>query len=334
MRQALGQVLSRLLQSNVVSSEGLKTILNQPDRYISQYRYLYRSRDTDLTQRLLQVEFNPETLKQALKTKGLVAWGADRPSVLVWLLDLDQKQWIKTERQADRHQALTVAAKHKGIPLVLPLMDLTDRQQLSYQGSELDKQVMRASKRYQTDVTLLGQLSAVADNLWDIQWTLFYAGETQQWTAKHSPLAVVMEHGIQGTYERLVLRKTPVLVPVMTVSEPIAETTRVSEFKEPNRVIPPGAVILKVSGVSNVNEFAQVTGYLKSVKQLDSHQWLQVTPDEFWFELQPHNEVARLRQSFDSSGIFQVVYTGNSEGVMHYRLLSVIELETEASDNY
>ena len=319
MRQALVQVLSRLLQSNVMNGKKLKTILDQPDRYISQYRYLYQTGEVNLTQRLLRVEFNQVAIKQALKTKGLVGWGEGRPSVLVWLLKLDQKQWFKPDIRLLQHRVLTAAAKKKGIPLVLPLMDLTDRQQLSYQGTDLNNQVMRASGRYQTDAILLGRLSASTGNSGDIQWTLFHAGEIQQWRVQHASLTAMMDSGISGAYERLVLRKTPVPA--------LAPASRVIPASEP------GGVILRISGITDLNEFARVTDYLKSVKQLDSSQWLQVTPDELWFQLQPQGGVTRLRQRFDSSGVFQAVYGENSEGVMHYRLLSLLEPQTSTTGN-
>ncbi len=100
---------------------GLAAIRKDPQQIISQYGFEAGPPE------VLKVDFDPATTEQALRRAGLSMWGANRPSILGWWLnDSTEGSSLVGDGQAAACTAAR-AAQHRGLPLRLPLADLSEQ---------------------------------------------------------------------------------------------------------------------------------------------------------------------------------------------------------------
>ena len=142
-----------------------------------------------------QVGFNATEVDRALMELNYPVWGTERPLTLLWIAVDDgtgERALLPandtgTEVSPDMAKLLTdlrtelaTVADERGLPIVLPLVDLEDLQNVSFADiwGGFDDRVQSASQRYRPDVVLIGRVrpSAFGD---DVQWLLL-AGGTRQ----------------------------------------------------------------------------------------------------------------------------------------------------------
>src|SRR5690606_32339817 len=121
-----------------------------------------------------------------LSAAGVPLWGANRPAVLVWLaVDQDgRRELIGPEGASGLLAPLEQRAAARGLPLVMPLLDLEDTGIVSSDSVwNLDQAtVARASKRYAHDAVLLGRVLRSASGQWHGQWQLQMQMQDLQWS--------------------------------------------------------------------------------------------------------------------------------------------------------
>ena len=83
--------------------------------------------------------------------------------MLVWLSieDNAQESMFVADQMPEIDQALRAAAEENGVPVTLPLWDLTDQQGLNLDDlvTGNGERIRQASARYETDAVLAGRLS-------------------------------------------------------------------------------------------------------------------------------------------------------------------------------
>lgn len=136
----------------------------------------YRYRNVPLAQgggQELWAHFDPKAVDKALSGAGQGTWGQGRPTVVAWVLDTDK---IIADNPND--PIVTVmrkSASERGLPLVLPLMDLTDQKQVSgFDIRTLYLPALRAaSARYGARAMLVGDIQSTDLGVTS-QWTLVF----------------------------------------------------------------------------------------------------------------------------------------------------------------
>ncbi|MFB6261467.1 MAG: DUF2066 domain-containing protein, partial [Thiohalorhabdaceae bacterium] len=80
----------------------------------------------------IQAHFDAEGVREGLWQAGWPVWGALRPGLLVWVAQRDGGglELVGPDSSPEVFDALRQAAQQRGLPLVLPLMDGTDRRNL------------------------------------------------------------------------------------------------------------------------------------------------------------------------------------------------------------
>lgn len=154
-RQAMQQVLVRVSGlSSVLDNPVIKTQLPEAGSYVLQYGYL------NTTPKQLQVQFDQRRVTRLLRQAEEPVWGSRRPLVLVWMVtEQDFKREI-TADASERATALKELAAVRGLPLVLPLMDLDDSFAITASdiwGGFLDP-LVTASARYGADAIVVVRL--------------------------------------------------------------------------------------------------------------------------------------------------------------------------------
>lgn len=155
----------------------------------------------------VRVEFDPGSTERALRKAGLSLWGSNRPSILGWWLveSVDGTSLVGDGQPSA--QPLRRAARHRGLPLRLPLADL--QEQLVADAKHIDAKdpgpLREVSQRYGADALLAVHAQQV-DGKWQGKWQLWLGGEREQGSAEGSDPAALADAVMLAVSTRLAPR--------------------------------------------------------------------------------------------------------------------------------
>jgi hypothetical protein len=201
-QQALETLVLRLTgDPKAAQSPGLAAIRKDPQQIISQYGF-----DAGPPE-VLKVDFDPASTEQALRRAGLAMWGANRPSILGWWLnDSTEGSSLVGDGQASA-APLRRAAQHRGLPLRLPLADLSEQLVATAPNLEgTDAAPLRgASDRYNADA-LLAVHAREEGGQWQAKWHLWLGDQKEAGSVEGADQAAVADAVMLAVSERLAPR--------------------------------------------------------------------------------------------------------------------------------
>jgi hypothetical protein len=178
---ALARVLVRVTgRRGAPEDPQLQPLLGEPSRYLNSYGVDRQGRP--------QVSFNATRIDQALNELNLPVWGPERPLTLLWIAVDDgaggRALLPANELGADLSPAmiqlltmvrteLIAVADERGLPIVLPLIDLEDLNAVTFADvwGGFEDRVAAASTRYRADAVLIGRVRpSFGGN--EVQWLL------------------------------------------------------------------------------------------------------------------------------------------------------------------
>ncbi|KJH75694.1 DUF2066 domain-containing protein [Pseudomonas gregormendelii] len=201
-QEALDTLVLRLTgDPKAAQNPALAAIRKDPQQIISQYGF-----EAGPPQ-VLKVDFDPATTEQALRRAGLSLWGANRPSILSWWLnDATEGSSLVGDGQASA-TPLRRAAQHRGLPLRLPLADLSE--QLVATGPTLEggdaAPLRSASERYNADA-LLAVHAKEEGGQWQATWNLWMGDKKEAGSVQGADQAAVADAVMLAVSERLAPR--------------------------------------------------------------------------------------------------------------------------------
>ncbi|MDQ2069448.1 DUF2066 domain-containing protein [Natronospira bacteriovora] len=158
----------------------------------------------------LWVRFDPDAMDRQVRESGHPLWGRERPRTLVWLALRDGgNRSVLTEDEArERAPVLLEAARERGLPLLFPLMDLSDRGQVDFADiwAGFDEQVLEASGRYGPNAILIGRVDRLGGDGWSARWTLYQPDGVVRWRSSPQARHLALGDGIHETADRLAMR--------------------------------------------------------------------------------------------------------------------------------
>ncbi len=276
-REALERVLIKVSGSAAVSlNPDVEELLESPERFVQEYRYraIEDAEDDGPSHRLL-VQFAQGRIDDALRQRGIVVWDAQRPQLLVWLAvdDGDQRRVVSSDDDSRARQQLLRHARERGLPVMLPLMDMTDRSRIEYvdiQGGFLDA-VRSASDRYRPTALLVGHVEPQGDQ-WLGSWNLLGVGERDSWRSNAGELNAAVAGGVDGATDRVAG----------------AFAGRGEELRE---------LRLRVTEVGDLAAYARVSEYLASLVRVRSAEVVQLEPREVVFRVTMNGRRADLERA-------------------------------------
>ncbi|MHC8292752.1 DUF2066 domain-containing protein [Pseudomonas sp. LB3P58] len=201
-QQALDTLVLRLTgDPKAAQSPGLAALRKDPQQIISQYGF-----DAGPPE-VLKVDFDPATTEQALRRAGLSLWGANRPSILGWWLnDSTEGSSLVGDGQASA-APLRRAAQHRGLPLRLPLADLSEQIVATAPNLEgTDATPLRGvSERYSADA-LLAVHAREEGGQWQAKWHLWLGDKKEAGSVEGADQAAVADAVMLAVSERLAPR--------------------------------------------------------------------------------------------------------------------------------
>lgn len=242
---ALSRALDTLVLRLTGSAEALQhpavaALRKDPQQIVSQFGYE--------GERLL-VDFDPLSTERSLRQAGLALWGANRPSILLWWFsDASDGTRLIGDGQ-DAAAPFNQAAQHRGLPLRLPLADLTEQLVAVPENLTADEPaaLREASERYAADA-LLAVVARESNGQWQAQWRLWLGDAREQGSAQGADQAALADAILLAVNQRLAPRfvVAPGAATGLTVQVQGVDLARYAELQ---RILEPFAAQLrKVEG--------------------------------------------------------------------------------------
>lgn len=281
LREALDVALVKISgRRDVLNQAPLQEELNRSPNLVQAYQY---SR-SDLDQLTLQVQFQNTPIEAMLSRYGVPVWGRNRPELVVWMaIDDGRDRFIAQPDVQSELNLLNQIADNRGIPLLLPLMDLEDRKAIRFNDvwGGFDDPIARASRRYGGNGILSVRLLRLKTDGWSARWTLQRGAKAQHWQSQSETLRQVLTAGFDQVADDLVARYAPVLV---STDE---------------------ALQVEVVGIRGVADFSRVSEYLSTLDRVKQFRWRTIESDRALFDVDFQGDVSDFEQLVGLSNLLQ-----------------------------
>lgn len=263
LSEGLEQVLSRISgKPNVVNEPAVQAALKNPNKYVQQYAYHGDK---------LEATFSPGLIQKLLKDAKLPIWSNNRPVLVMWLaIDEDNKRHLVGQETDPSIVALVEQnAQVRGLPVVVPLMDLEDMSKVTVTDvlGQFPSVLQEASSRYGHDGVLVGRLTSHQgrqSGAWRTEWELLIDGKTHTWETNGIGINQAVKQGIDGAVDKLAN------LYAFTASDGVGEE-----------------VFVRVEDIYSVADYAKVMKYLKSLNTVQDVLVHRVEADKTIFKIVP-----------------------------------------------
>jgi hypothetical protein len=227
---------------NVSSNEGVREHLKNAASLMQEFSYT--NSNNPAKPYLLTLQFDQEGVNKILREAGVPIWGMSRPLILVWAefeMPAHPALLIDSSSTNDVRKLLQTAADQRGLPLLFPMMDMTDINLVGVNDvvtMAADK-LQTAAKRYESDGILILRVFRLQEGfstqaklmVGDNQWDLNTSGKTM--AEALNALVNNMTDNLAGRYATVV-----------------KETVQ-------------SRIVLKIKGITEQNDFAQLMHYVE-----------------------------------------------------------------------
>ncbi|MGX5201658.1 DUF2066 domain-containing protein [Aliikangiella sp. IMCC44632] len=229
----------------------------------------------------LKMHFEPRLVDELIQTAGMPIWGSNRPVTILWLAVEENfnRQLVKENPENSFWSDLiSEEAKRRGLPVILPLMDLEDELNvtLSDVWGRFLGPVNNASERYQADSVLVGRIYQVGDT-WQSKLTYLNQSEQQ---------AIEIE---APTPQALVASLSNRLAEQLCAKYCVVESADTLPIK------------LQISGVKNFKDFKQVQQFLEGLSSIRKVELEQVAGTHARFNIALLGELQSVIEGIELS---------------------------------
>ncbi len=261
LQEAMRQVLVRATGQRGAGYEpALAELVEDARRYVQQFRVVGTNQ--------FFAGFDGARLEHSIAAAGQPRWGHERPGTLMWLATEEGTRRAVVDAQSDSElkRAVERSAALRGLPLVWPARTGALAFADVWSGSS---EALRASAAgFGADAVLVGRASRSSAGGWQVHWTLLYGEESSEWRGS-------LDEGVHGAADRF--------AGVFAAGGSQTDTP----------------VIISVSGVYDLNAYAQVTSYLESLTLIRALSVDELAADTVVYRAQVHGDAMRLARAID-----------------------------------
>ncbi len=285
--EALASVLVRVTgQPQALNSPVVKAALAKPDGYMEAFRYESGSetleRDgEEVPATTVVLNFSQVSVENLLRQAGLPLWPANRPSVLVWLVKDDLqagREMVSLQENPELFDVVESEAKERGLPVVLPLMDLED--QVSLNANDLwsldQGAITEASTRYKPDAILVGRYSQTSSGRWISAWTLLHKQSRQVFDSEGQSDTVLLKEAVNST------------------SDYLADIYGIR-----NRGVTSESVVMDIQQVGEFSQYVQLLSYLEGLAVVRELNLLAIEGSQLKVALFMEGDISQLKGALD-----------------------------------
>jgi hypothetical protein len=249
IKDAFAQILIKVSGNNLImNNPALKSPLCSAEKPVQEFTYLPAPHSASPSY-LFKIQFDADSVNQCLRAAGSPVWGQNRPLILAWV-EFETPEHTTDTLSSDSTHALSSllkqAADQRGLPLIFPLMDVADLNQVSAQdGTGLPViHLPDISRRYASHVALIGHITQENNRLIS-HWRLVLANDL------NNPI----DWDLSGS------TFNDIITPLMdnTANSLAARYAAVATEK------PQQDILLKVVGITQYKDLSQLTRYLENL---------------------------------------------------------------------
>ncbi|PCK32206.1 DUF2066 domain-containing protein [Pseudoalteromonas piscicida] len=201
-QQALLKVLQKLTgKADDFSHPAIQASLKRISDYMLKYEYYDLQGNTKI-----KVEFEPGKVEELVREAGLPLWGNRRPMVAIWMVIEDnfRREFVTQESYPQLERLIYDTAEEWGVPVVVPLMDLVDRSNVSIAEvwGNFSNEVEEASLRYEAERVITARLFQPPHaNTWQLDWRYTDAEffEPEQYVGDKQQVIIDMVNQLSST---------------------------------------------------------------------------------------------------------------------------------------
>jgi len=262
-RRALSQVFVKVSGSDaVLSYPEVSTALGKARSYVQQYAYVV---DDDGLQ--ARFEFDAAVVSGIVTDAGAPLWTANRPEVLLWLVvDTEQgRRFVTADSDPEQVALLREAFNQRGVPVRLPLYDLTDSAALTpdQAWSQSSDALRAASARYDVSEILGGRAAALSTGGWVGDWTYL----TEEYR---------LDRSITAADNTVFIRDG-----VAIVAEDMASRYAVAAKRSQSS----GGGMMVVDGVRSYSDYASIVSWLEGLELIKHANVEQISGEQIELRL-------------------------------------------------
>lgn len=260
VKQGLVQVLVRVSGNpDIAMNPAVSDVLKRSNYYVQEYNYSLPTPTASLYD--LKIHYSKDDINRLLRKANIPYLGEIRPLILVWLVAPDQHHGVEILNNASTEDLLTVMkqqAKIYGLPLIFPVMDMDEIDEVSVQDVKAGSlsTLQTASKRYAPDALLVGEVESENDT-WQGHWQLILGENSWKWAV----VSKTPENLFAGLFNQM--------------SQALAKTYVVKKTKESQNWLK-----IEVINITDPNELNMLTRYLKQLPPVIDVQLSQVAGED------------------------------------------------------
>jgi len=304
----LRQVLLKVVGDRaVLDAANLTPILSDVDPLIQQSQYLRLPETADAltpsNQLALLLSFNESALNLALTNNGLPIWSKSRPDVLIWLV-IDDGQTRRVLAADDESTLYTSTLEHaatrRGLPILLPIMDLQDQSQISPDAlwSGVVAPIEQASQRYGAKIILLSRVTVLTNDVVHISWQSIINGASEQWQSE-GDMTTTLQAGLDEFTDKLA-----------------RELTQVVTSQAQNELS-----ALEINNVRDYADYSRTMAYLANLQYVSDLQMVTLEDDKLAVTMQIKGDKSVFTRTLAIDHMMEEESGDGTADVMHYRLL-------------
>lgn len=281
--QAMAQLLVRVTGNmDIGSNLELAPYLKRAQNYVLQYGYskteqtLTLENGSEVPAIQLTFSFSEEAIEKLLRKLQLSIWPANRPGILVWLIEDRWSEGRTLVTDPKVHESLRAEALRRGLPLVFPIWDLQDQMAISIEQlwRFQVENLKTASARYQANVIVVGRYSRTSSGELRGVWQWLDGDANELMDARGVTEASLAAPLIDKVANDLAVRYA--IVPGRDVSE---------------------RVMIHIADVTAFDRYREILTYLENLEALRSVQLVKVEGTGLWLELYPESDIEHLQRA-------------------------------------
>lgn len=257
VREGFLQVLIKISgDPQIAENPDIKPLLRRADYFVQEFSYSAPDASPYYT---LKIRYDRNDINRLLKKAGVSYWGENRPLILVWVSYTNIKNFaeiIGNENPGNILTTMKLQGKKYGLPLIFPMMDVTDIDQVSTTDiKEMSLSTLKeAGKRYAPDAMLIG---AIEQTNIDFQshWQLVLGTNQWAWNISEKLIDDVIASVLNQTSQTL------------------------AKYYVEKAANAPQWIKVEVTNITKRDELVQLMQYLKQLTAVQQVQLVQIVGD-------------------------------------------------------
>jgi len=256
-----------------------------------------------IQQDYINVIFARDLIDRLLTNAAIPVWDSNRPSVLVWMAlqnDAGDRSLLSNETNPEIINLMQEFATERGLPIIFPLLDFEDRQNLSADMIwSLDEEaITEASQRYGADSVLSGRLHFTASGDLVGLWQFIFQNQVEVFDSFDTDLQSYIHQ------------------PLNRITSELAEHFAIIVSLSGNQ-----KVKLRVQGVRDLASYSNLLSYLQSLVLVESVGISKLQGEDLELELTLQGDQLQLAEliALDRDLLRLTNSSGESRSILSYR---------------